>query len=290
MSYNSTSAIPFPRELYDLVTSNLRDDLSPLRNLSLVDRASADSCQVHLFRQVTLRSRRLQRPLPPTATPCSRLYQTLRSSPHLSARVKELCIDDRVPDAGPRTTAPHLSQFEYSVRKDKNLPRLLEALNHLTSLKLIFNYHQNWQNLPPSLRYSIQTTLSSANLVDLTIKSLQDFPLSTFRRCSGLNRLCLLNVILHPDIDEADIQERRSLESLAIILEDPQDLFEPTSPFDLSHLQEANIALSGASYDDFPFMASMLERTAHTLVFLGLHICACITDPAQLMTITTPKM
>ena len=259
-------APPFPRELYDFVVDHFRDDFPTLRSISLVDRASANICQSHLFRQITLRTQRT-RCRPVTGTPCFKLHDILLSSPRLATRIKELTVDNR--ESCDCDTDDNL--YVTFVTKDPFLPSVLDALPHITCLRILLD-SSTWSSLPPKLSSSIEKTLASGSLLNITILSLHDVPLSLFLASNRLHRLCLLDTSIDPDI-EFDVHDRCRLENLEIIIDDPTELLHQPSPFDLTHLRRISISLVFSLRKHLQCLTNLLESNAGTLEYLGLHIC-----------------
>jgi hypothetical protein len=259
-------APPFPRELYDIVINHFRDDLPTLRNISLVDRASANICQSHMFRQITLRTQRAQSRMA-DATPCFKLHDILLSSPHLATRIKDVTVDNREPCDSDTDQHPYVTY----VTKDRFLPAVLNALPHIICLRILLD-SSTWSSLPSNLRSSIEKTFASGNLLNITILALHDVPLSLFLASSRLHRLCLLDTTIEPDID-FDVHDRCQVENLDLIIDDPRELLEQPSPFDFTHLQRISISLGLSFRKQLQSLTMLLENNAGTLEFLGLHIC-----------------
>lgn len=260
-------ASPFPRELYNIVIDHFRDDFPTLRSVSLVDRASANICQSHMFRQITLQTQRTHSRLV-TATPCFKLHDILLSSPHLAIRIKELTVDNREPcncDADENA-------YVTFVTKDPFLPAVLDALPHITCLRILLEDSLTWSRLPSKLRYSIGKTLGSGNLLNITMLALHDVPSSLFLASGRLDRLCLLDTSIEPDID-FDVHDRCQLENLDLIIDDPRELLDQPSPFDLTHLRRISISLGLSLRNHLQSLTMLLESNAGTLEYLGLHIC-----------------
>ena len=260
----------FPRELYNIVVNLLHDQVSTLKKVALVDRASANICQAYLFRQLTLRTRRMQHLDTVTATPCFKLYDILTSSPHLATRIKNLTVDNREPSEVDTDQYP----FVALVVEDGFLPIVLHALSHITHLRLFLDF-LSWSSLSPSLKSSIQKTFASPNLLDITVVELNDIPLSLFCASSGLHRLCLLHTTFASDIS-LDVHDRHRLETLDLIADDPRQLLDQSSPFNLTHLRKISISLGLSFRIHVQSLNLLLENNASTLESLGLHICTLI--------------
>lgn len=264
----------FPRELYDTVVNHFRDDISTLRNVALVDRASAKKCQAHIFRRVTLRTRRMQSPADASATPCFKLHDILRTSPHLATHIKELTVDNRESGLEDAEIYPFVS---FVADDDHLLPVILDILPHITCLKLLLDRDAStrvWSNMSPIFKSSVAKTLESENLRNITILGLHDVPLSLFRGSNRLNHLCLLDTTIISDIDfDARHQHRCRLATLDLIVDNPRQLIGIPSPFDLTHLQRISIAIGLALRQRLRSLTTLLEANSRTLEYLGLHIC-----------------
>lgn len=258
------NASPFPRELYDIVVNHFHDDIPTLRNLALVDRASANICQSYIFHQITLRTQRTHNPS--TATPCFKLHEILLSSAHLAIRVKHLTVDDRESCDHDIDKYSHVS----FVVEDEFLPFVLDALPQITCLRLLLD-SLTWSSFSPYLQSSVQKIFASDNLLNITMLALHDVPLSLFCANSRLHRLCLLDSTVDSDI-ESDVHDRCRLEILDLIVDDPTELLDQASPFDLTHLQRLSISLGLSLRNQLQSLTMLLEDNASTLEFLGLHI------------------
>jgi hypothetical protein len=256
----------FPRELYDIVVNHCHADIPTLKNVALVDRASAHLCQSYLFRQVTLKTQRTQDPTPVTATPCFRLHDIILSSPHLATYIKGLTVDDREPSDYDSEKYP----FVTFVADNKFLPAILDVLPYITCIKLLLD-SPTWLSLTLPLRFSIERAFTSRNLLDVTMLAIRDVPLFLFRK-SRLHRLCLLHTSIMP-VFESDVPGGCQLETLDLIVDDPREILDQVTPFNLTHLQRISIAIGASLRNDLRSFTSLLENNSRTLNYLGLHIC-----------------
>jgi hypothetical protein len=263
----------FPREIYDTVVNLCHDDISTLKNVALVDRASAHICQSHIFRQVILQTQRTQTPTPDTATPCSRLHDILLSSPHLAMYVKDLTVDDRPGEPSDYDTEKY--PFVTFVVDNKFLPAILDMLPYITCIQLLLD-SSAWLGLTLSLRFSIERAFASRNLLDVTLLAMRDVPLFLFRE-SRLHRLCLLHTSIM-SVFEPDIHGGCQLKTLDLIVDDPGEILDQGTPFNLTHLQRISIAIGVSLRNDLQPLTSLLKNNSRTLNYLGLHICTLDID------------
>jgi hypothetical protein len=258
-------AAPFPRELYDIVINNFRDDIPTLKNVALVDRASANLCQSYIFHEITLRTQRTESTAI-TATPCYQLHNILLSSPHLATRIKDLTVDNREPCDHDSEKFPYVM----FVDEDDFLPTVLDKLPNVASIRLLMD--STWPTLPPRLQSSIERIFMSDNLRSITLLALHEVPLSLFRASRGLHRICWLDTSIVPDMD-SNVDSRCQLETLELIIDDPAQLLGYPSPFDLTHLQRISIALGSSFRNHTQSLTTLFRNNIRTLEYLGLHIC-----------------
>jgi hypothetical protein len=266
------NTLPFPRELYDIVINHFHDDIPTLKTIALVDRASANICQSYIFRQITLRTQGAQSPVV-TETPCFKLHDILLASPHLATRVKDLTVDNRELYGYDPEKYPHVTL----VTEDDFLPTVLDALPYITCIQLLL-HSPTWSSLTPRLQSSIERAFASDHLLSITVLALHDIPLSLFCASSGLNRLCLLDTTIEEsEVDSDTFNDHFQLGTLDLIVDDPRQLLDEASPFDLTNLQRCSIALGLSFRHDLQPFTMLLEDNADTLEYLGLHICRLTT-------------
>lgn len=183
-----------PLEIIEQVIDALHDDLSALKACSQTCLSLLPLCRKYLFRSIELTRPWSSPKLPRLPRKIVLFGRLLDSNPGIADYVQNLVYQPDIPD------------FE-----DDDVPRILERLHRVQSLRLI-GVGVVWDTLRPRFRECLSNVIQSPSVTRLEISNVVNLPITTFIPCINLLHLTLIQ--LEGTVVESYEQENSASEAI----------------------------------------------------------------------------